>query len=177
MGYCAACDGMFYRGKTVLVIGGGNSAASDALLLSKICKEVIIVHRRDTLKAEKFYQKPLFNAENVSFEWNSEVCEIFGDDKASGVKIRNNISGETKEIQIDGVFISIGRAPQTELFRDQLDIDKNGYIISDETTKTNIPGVFAAGDVRTKPFRQIVTATADGATASHYAEEYLSGIE
>lgn len=172
--YCAACDGMFYKGKTVVVIGGGNSAASDALLLSKICKKVIIVHRRGTLRAEKVYQEPLFKAKNVEFEWNSIIYEILSEKKVTGVKVRNVISGEEKEIVTDGVFISIGRHPRTELFKGQINLDKNGYIIADETTKTNISGVFAAGDVRTKPVRQIVTATADGACASHFAQEYLS---
>ncbi len=176
VGYCAACDGMFYRGKTALVIGGGNSAAADALLLSKICKKVIVVHRRDKLRAEKVYRDPLFKAQNVEFLWNSTVCEILSDDKVMGVRIRNLVDGKEKEISTDGVFISIGRSPQTELFRGQIDIDKNGYIIADETTKTNVSGVFAAGDVRTKPVRQIVTATADGACASHFAEEYLATI-
>ena len=177
VGYCAACDGMFYKGKTAIVIGGGNSAAADALLLSKICKKVIVVHRRDTLRAERFYHEPLLKTKNVEFEWNSTVCEILADSKVTGVKIKNTIDGTEKEISTDGVFISIGRHPQTQLFRGQLDIDKNGYIIADETTKTNISGVFAVGDVRTKPVRQIVTATADGATASHFAEEYLATIQ
>ena len=177
VGYCAACDGMFYKGKTAIVIGGGNSAAADALLLSKICKKVIVVHRRDTLRAEKVYHEPLLKAPNVEFEWNSTVCKILADKKVTGVKVKNTIDGTEKEIYTDGVFISIGRTPQTELFRGQLDMDKNGYIIADETTKTNINGVFAVGDVRTKPVRQIVTATADGACASHFAEEYLATIQ
>ena len=176
VGYCAACDGMFYKGKTATVIGGGNSAAADALLLSKLCEKVIVVHRRDTLRAEKVYHEPLLKAQNVEFEWNSTVCEILADNKVTGIKIKNSAQGTEKEIHTDGVFISIGRAPQTELFRGQLDIDKNGYIIADETTKTSISGVFAVGDVRTKPVRQIVTATADGACASHFAEEYLANI-
>ena len=173
IGYCAACDGMFYKGKTVVVIGGGNSATADALLLSKICREVILVHRRDTLRAEKFYHEPLLRTENVKFEWNSTVSEILAENKVTGVKIKNTVDGTEKEIDADGVFISIGRAPQTELFRGQLDIDKNGYIIADETTKTNVKGVFAVGDVRNKPVRQIVTATADGATVARFIEEYL----
>ena len=177
VGYCAACDGMFYKGKTVVVIGGGNSAAADALLLSKICKRVIVVHRRDTLRAEKYYNKPLLKAKNVEFEWNSSVCKILADSKVTGVKIRNSVDSKEKEIQADGVFISIGRAPRTELFLGQLDIDKNGYIIADEKTKTSISGVFAVGDVRTKPVRQIVTATADGATVAHFVEEYLANIQ
>ncbi len=176
VGYCAACDGMFYKGKTAAVIGGGNSAAADALLLSKLCKKVIVVHRRDTLRAEKYYQNSLLKAQNIEFEWNSTVCEILADDKVRGIKIKNVIDGMEKEIGIDGVFISIGRDPQTELFRSQLDIDKHGYIIADETTKTSVGGVFAIGDVRTKPVRQIVTAAADGACASFFAEEYLANI-
>ena len=172
--YCAACDGMFYKGKTVVVIGGGNSAAADALLLSKICKKVIIVHRRDTLRAEKVYQEPLFKAKNVEFEWNSIVYEILAENKVTGVKTKNIISGTEKTIDTDGVFISVGRYPKTELFEGQINLDKNGYILADETTKTNISGVFAAGDVRTKTVRQIVTATADGACASYFAQEYLS---
>lgn len=176
VGYCAACDGMFYKGKIATIIGGGNSAAADALLLSKICKKVIVVHRRDALRAEKFYYEPLLKAKNVEFQWNSTVCQILGDNKVTGVKIKNTIDGAEKEICTDGVFISIGRYPQTELFCGQLNMDTNGYIVADETTKTNISGVFAVGDVRTKPVRQIVTATADGATASHFAEEYLANI-
>ena len=176
VGYCAACDGMFYRGKTVVVIGGGNSAVADALLLSKICKKVVVVHRRDALRAEKFYYEQLLKAQNVEFEWNSTVSEILADNKVTGIKIKSTVEGAEKEIHADGVFISIGRYPQTELFRGQLDIDEYGYIIAGETTKTNISGVFAVGDVRTKPVRQIVTATADGANASHFAEEYLANI-
>ena len=176
VGYCAACDGMFYKGKNVVVIGGGNSAAADALLLSKICKKVIVVHRRDTLRAENIYHEPLFKAQNVEFVWNSTVCEILAENKVTGVRIKNLVEGTEKEISADGVFISIGRTPRTAIFCGQLDIDKNGYIIADETTRTNIGGVFAVGDVRTKPVRQIVTATADGAAASHFAEEYLANI-
>lgn len=174
VGYCAACDGMFYKGKTVAVVGGGNSAAADAILLSKICEKVYLVHRRDTLRAERVYHEPLKKTENVEFVWNSTVCEIMADGKVTGVKVKNVIDGKEKEISVDGVFISIGRAPQTELFKGQLQIDKNGYIISDESTKTSVDGVFAVGDVRTKPVRQIVTAVADGATASHFLEEYIA---
>ncbi len=174
VGYCAACDGMFYRDKTVAVVGGGNSAAADALLLSKICKKVILIHRRDTLRATQIYHRPLMQAENVDFLWNSSVKEILFGETVSGVKVENKLTGAETEVSCDGLFISIGRAPETALFRGQLDIDENGYIIADESTKTNIPGVFAVGDVRTKAVRQIVTAVADGATASHFAEEYLA---
>lgn len=174
VGYCAACDGMFYKGKTVAVVGGGNSAAADAILLSKICQKVILIHRRDTLRAEKFYHEPLMKAENIEFMWNSSVSEFLFDEKIKGIKVKNTKDDSQSEIDIDGVFISIGRSPETKLFIGQIDIDEHGYIVADETTRTNIPGVFAAGDVRTKPVRQIVTAVADGACASHFAEEYIA---
>lgn len=174
--YCAACDGMFYRGKTVAVVGGGNSAAADALLLSKICEKVILVHRRDTLRAERAYHNPLMKAENVEFVLNSTVSEILSENTVTGIRVKNTVSGEEREIPLGGVFISIGRVPNTSLFKGQIGIDEYGYIIADETTKTNIPGVFAVGDVRTKPVRQIVTAVGDGATAAHYVEEYLAKL-
>lgn len=173
VGYCAACDGMFYREKTVAIIGGGNSAAADALLLSKICKKVYLIHRRDKLRAERFYHNPLKNAENIEFVYNSNVTEFLADEKVYGLKIKNALDKAESTIDVDGVFISIGRSPQTGLFKDALNLDSLGYIIADESTKTNIPGVFAVGDVRTKPVRQIATAVADGATAAHFAEEYL----
>ncbi len=174
--YCAACDGMFYRGKRVAVIGGGNSAAADALLLSRICKEVILIHRRDTLRATKIYHDQLKNAENVSFRWNSVVTEFFGENRISGLKLQDVQSGEISQLDVDGVFVSIGRDPVTGLFRGQVALDEKGYIIAGEDTKTNLPGVFAVGDVRTKALRQVVTATGDGATAVHYAEEYLATL-
>lgn len=175
VGYCAACDGMFYRGKTVAVVGGGNSAAADALLLSKICRKVYVIHRRDTMRATKIYHEPLMKAENVEFKWNSRVKEFVFDAKISGVKIETKGAGD-ETLDVDGVFISIGRSPATEIFKGQLELDANGYLVADETTKTNIDGVFAAGDIRTKTLRQIVTAAADGAVAAHYAEEYIAGI-
>lgn len=174
--YCAACDGMFYRGKTVAVIGGGNTAAADALSLSRIAKKVIVIHRRDTLRATKIYHEPLLNAENVEFHWNSTVSEFIVDEKIAGLKLKDVNTNEESVIECDGVFISIGRKPATELVQDQLDLDGSGYIIADESTKTNIPGVFAVGDVRTKSLRQIITATADGGAAAHAAEEYLTEL-
>lgn len=171
--YCATCDGMFYRGKTVFVIGGGNSAAGDASYLSKICEKVYLVHRRDTLRAEKYYSDALEKCENVEFLLDSELSEILSEEKVTGVKIKNVKTGDVTEFKADGIFISIGRSPETSLFKNELLLDSTGYIIADESTKTNISGVFAAGDVRQKPFRQIVTAVADGATAAHMAEEYL----
>lgn len=175
--YCAACDGMFYKGKTVAVIGGGNSAAGDALLLSKICEKVVIVHRRDTLRAEKIYHTPLLQAKNVEFCWNSTVEAFLYEDKLTGIRVKNKETGEEKEIACDGIFVSIGRSPATALFQGQVDMDGSGYIVADETTKTSQPGVFAVGDVRTKAMRQVITAAADGAIASHFIEEYLAEKE
>lgn len=175
--YCAACDGMRYKGKTVVVVGGGNSAAADAMLLSRIAQKVILVHRRDTLRATKVYHEPLMQAENIEFRWNSVVTELLHEDKLTGVKLKDVHTGEETTLPCDGVFISVGRKPATELVQGQLDLDRSGYIIADETTKTNLPGVYAVGDVRTKLLRQVVTAVADGATAVHMAEEFLAGGE
>ena len=172
--YCAACDGMFYKGKTVVVVGGGNSAAADALLLSRIAKKVIIVHRRDTLRATKIYHEPLMKAENVEFQWNSVVEELLHEKKVTGVRLKNVQTGEVTEVAADGVFISVGRKPATELVAGQLELDRSGYVVAGETTETNIPGVYAVGDVRTKLLRQVVTAVADGAMAVHMAEEFLA---
>lgn len=172
--YCASCDGMFYRGKTVVVVGGGNTAAADAILLSRIAKKVILVHRRDTLKATRIYHEPLMNAENVEFKWDSTVTELLYEDKITGVKIKNVKTGEESIIDCDGVFVSVGRKPATDFLGSQLDLDENGYIIADETTKTSIPGVYAVGDIRTKQLRQVVTAVSDGAMAVHSAEEYFA---
>lgn len=172
--YCAACDGMFYRGKTVVVVGGGNTAAADALLLSRIAKKVILVHRRDTLRATKIYHEPLMNTENVEFRWNSTVSELLYGDALTGLRLKDTNTGEETEVSCDGLFVSVGRKPATDLVKGQLELDKGGYVEAGETTATNIPGVFAVGDVRTKLLRQVVTAVADGAMAVHMAEEYLA---
>ena len=174
VGYCAHCDGGFYRGKTVAVVGGGNSAVAEALYLSRIAKEVILIHRRDSLRATHIYQKPLQEAGNIRFVWDSEVTELLGEEVLSGVKIRNLKSGEEQILEIQGLFVSIGRKPATDLVKDQLTLDGAGYIMAGENTKTNLPGVYAVGDVRTKELRQIVTAVADGAMAAHVAEQELS---
>lgn len=173
--YCAACDGMFYRGKTVIVVGGGNTAAADALLLSRIAEKVILVHRRDTLRATKIYHEPLMQAENVEFRWNSTVKELLHEAKITGVRLSDVNTGEESTIACDGVFVSVGRKPATEFLGGQVELDGNGYVVAGEDTKTNIPGVFAVGDIRTKELRQIVTAVADGAVAVHEAEKYLAG--
>lgn len=176
--YCAACDGMFYKDKTVVVVGGGNSAAADALLLSRICKKVILVHRRDELRATKIYHQPLMQAENVEFQWNQTVESIVSDNengKIKGIRVKDVQMGEEKEVACDAVFVSIGRTPATQMIETQVSLDANGYIIADESTQTNLPGVFAVGDIRTKALRQIVTAAADGANAAYYTEQYLAG--
>ena len=174
VGYCAHCDGGFYRGKTVAVVGGGNSAAAEAMHLSRIAKEVILIHRRDSLRATQVYHKPLMEASNIRFLWDSEVAELLGEDLLEGVKVRNLKNGEARDVEIQGLFVSIGRKPATGLVKDQLTLDDAGYIIAEENTKTNLPGVYAVGDVRTKQLRQIVTAVADGAMAAHVAAEYLA---
>ena len=171
--YCAHCDGRFYKDKTVAVIGGGNSAVADALYLARLAKKVYLIHRRDTLRAEKIYQKPLSEAENTEFVFNSTVNRIINNNGVNGVEILNK-DGTTKEIECDGIFVSIGRQPSTAFLGNEIALDSNGYIIADETTKTNIDGVFAAGDIRTKALRQVITAAADGAVAAHFTEEYIS---
>ena len=175
--YCAHCDGRFYKDKTVIVVGGGNSAVSDALILSRLAKKVYLVHRRETLRAEKIFKDAISRAENVEFVWNSSVQNLLVNEKLDGVCLKNLQNGEERRIFADALFISIGRKPATDFLVGSLDIDRAGYIIADESTRTNLPGVFAAGDVRTKPLRQVVTATADGAVAAHMAEQYLASLE
>ena len=170
VGYCAHCDGGFYRGKTVAIVGGGNSAVAEALYLSRIAKEVILIHRRDTLRATQIYHKSLMDAPNIRFLWNSQVEALLGEEVLEGIRVMNLQSGERQVLEVQGLFVSVGRKPATDLVKDQLTLDEAGYIMAGEDTKTNIPGVYAVGDVRTKELRQIVTAVADGAMAAHMAE-------
>ncbi len=173
--YCAHCDGRFYKDKVAVVVGGGNSAVSDALYLSHLCRKVYLVHRRDVLRATKIYHDPIMKAENIEFCYNSVLSKIDTDNgKLSSVTLIDTKTNEKREVVCDGVFISIGRKPATEFLEGKLELDKGGYIVADESTKTSIDGVFAVGDVRTKVLRQVVTAVSDGAVAVHYAEEYLS---
>lgn len=172
--YCATCDGMRYKGKTVVVAGGGDSAVTDALFLSKICKQVYLIHRRDTLRASKVYLESIRKAENLTFLPESRIMEILHEKSVTGVRVENVPSGAVTELGCDGLFVAVGRLPDTALFSGQVDMDDKGYILADESTRTSVPGVFAVGDVRTKPLRQIVTAAADGAVASKFAEEYLT---
>lgn len=173
--YCAACDGMFYKGRTVVVVGGGDTAAADALLLSRVAKKVILVHRRDRLRATRVYHQPLMTAGNVEFCWNSVVSGLLYRDKVTGVRLKDVHTGVETDLGCDGVFVAVGRKPATEMAAGQLELDKSGYVVAGESTETNIPGVYAVGDVRTKPLRQVVTAAADGAVAVQMAERYIGG--
>lgn len=168
VGYCAVCDGFFYRNKTVVVVGGGNTAATDALYLSKICSRVILVHRRDSLRADKVLVKRLKQAQNVEFKFNSELAKICGDKKADSVVLK---SGE--KIDCDGVFIAVGISPRSEAVKALGVTDGGGYIVADESGKTSCGGFFAAGDVRTKALRQIITACSDGANCVDSVNKYL----
>ena len=174
--YCATCDGMFYRGKTVAVVGGGNTAVEDVMVLARIAKKVILVHRRDSLRATKIYLDLIRQLPNVEFRWNSTVEEVLASPTVTGMRLQDVVTGDVTEVPCDGVFVSIGRAPATQLVDGLLALDGSGYIVADESTKTSIPGVYALGDVRTKEVRQVVTAVADGAVAVHYAEDYLARL-
>ena len=172
--YCAHCDGRFYKGKTVAVVGGGNSAVSDALYLSRLAKKVYLVHRRDTLRATKIYLDPLKKSENIEFLFDSTLVDIVAEPRVKQAKIKDLKNGKENYIDCDGIFISIGRTPTTAFLNGAVPLDPQGYIIADESTRTSVDGVFAAGDVRTKTLRQIVTAVSDGAIAASAAEEYIS---
>ncbi len=174
--YCATCDGAFYRGKTVVIVGGGNTAVADAIFLAKICEKVYLVHRRDELRASKTYMDALEKTENIEFLWSSEVVEIQAEQVVTGVKVKSRKDDSVREVACDGVFVAIGNIPNTELIKGQIELDEAGYVLADETTRTNIAGVFAVGDMRQKPLRQIVTAVADGAVAAKYAEEYIDSL-
>ena len=173
--YCAHCDGRFYKDKTVMVVGGGNSAVEDALYLSRLAKKVYLVHRRDTLRAAHIYREQLAHCENVEIIWNSAVTGFVADRRLTGVQVKHLPDGTQREMLLDGLFVSIGRIPETQMLGTELARDEAGYILADESTVTNIPGVFAAGDVRTKALRQVVTAAADGAVAAHFAEAHIRG--
>ena len=171
--YCAACDGAFFRGRDVAVVGGGNSAASEALTLSRLCRRVYLLHRRDRLRAEQSAVRALEQAKNVTFLWNTQPEAVLGKEAVTGLRYTDLTRGQSRELRCDGVFAAIGRVPSTALLAGQLTLDEGGYVAADETTRTGLPGVFAAGDVRAKPLRQAVTAAADGAVAAHFAQEYL----
>ena len=169
--YCATCDGAFYKNRTATVIGGGDTAISDALYLAKLCRQVYVVHRRDELRASAILADAAKNTENITFLWNSVPEAFLGEKKLSAVRLRNRVTGETTELGTDGLFVAVGVVPRTELFRDQLALAGNGSVITNERMETSVPGVFAAGYVRNTPLRQVVTACADGAIAATYALE------
>ena len=171
--YCAACDGMLYRGKTVAVVGGGTSAVTEALHLSQICEKVHLLHRRRELRAPELYQEALRRRLNIVFHPASEVQELLADDRLRGILVKDLETGSVYSQTLDGLFIAIGREPETSLIQGQLATDGDGYIFTDESTQTAIAGVFAAGDVRVKPVRQITTAVSDGTLAAFAAENYL----
>lgn len=171
--YCATCDGAFFRGRTVAVVGGGDAALEDAIFLARMCEKVYIVHRRDKLRGAKRLQERLQALENIEFVWNSETVAIEGKAQVEALRLRQTKTGEEKRLDVDGVFIAVGIAPESELYAGQLELDEQGYIRADESGQTSVPGVFAAGDVRTKALRQILTAASDGANCVVSAERYL----
>ncbi len=173
--YCATCDGMFYKGKTVVVAGGGNTAVEDALYLSKLCRKVYLVHRRDRLRAPASSRQTL-EGNGVEILWNTRITGLRREKTLTGVELEDVASGARRELACDGLFVAVGRVPDTALFAGQVEMDGAGYLKADESTRTSVPGVFAAGDVRTKAVRQVVTAAADGAVAAHFAEEYLLAL-
>ena len=171
--YCATCDGAFFRGRTVAVVGGGDAALEDAIFLARMCEKVYIVHRRDKLRGAKRLQERVQALENIEFVWNSETVAIEGNGQVEALRLRQTKTGEERRLDVDGVFIAVGIAPESELYAGQLELDEQGYIRADESGQTSVPGVFAAGDVRTKALRQILTAASDGANCVASAERYL----
>ena len=174
--YCATCDGAFFKDKVTAVIGGGDTAVEEAIFLSRICKKVYLIHRRDELRANKGISNKILETENVTILWDSVVEGIKGDGRVESLDLKNVKSGENTEVELEGVFIAVGYLPNSEAFKDVVDLDQNGYIVADETCQTSVPGIFAAGDIRTKELRQIVTAASDGANAITGVEKYLNNL-
>lgn len=174
--YCATCDGAFFRGKEVAVIGGGDVALEDALFLSRISSKVYLIHRRDEFRGAKSLQEKVFAAENIEIIWNTVAEEVVGEGKVEALALKNRVTGEAYRLSVQGVFVAVGIQPNTELFRGMTELDKSGYICAGEEGNTSIPGVFAAGDVRTKQLRQVITAAADGANAVTSVEHYLNSL-
>jgi thioredoxin reductase (NADPH) len=171
--YCATCDGAFFRGRDVAVIGGGNTALEDALYLTGFCSHIYVVHRRDALRGEKALQKAAMNNPKIEFVWNNELDEVLGGDFVHGIRVNHNKTGEMREIPVAGVFIAIGQEPETTPLAGIVDMDEAGYILADCAMRTSVPGVFAAGDIVQKSLRQVITAAADGAVAAASAQAYL----
>ncbi len=170
---CATCDGAFFKGKRVVIVGGGDTAMEEAQTLSKFAREITVVHRREKLRASKILQERIFKIPKVKFIWNSTVQEILGEDKVEGVRLRKVDTNEEFELKTDGVFIAIGHKPNTEIFTSQLDLDEAGYIIAEDSTKTNVDGIFVAGDVQDRRYRQAITAAGLGCKAALDAIKYL----
>lgn len=171
--YCATCDGGFFRNKVVAVVGGGDTAVEDALHLSRIAEKVYLISRSDTLKANKVAQEKLFKTSNVEILWDSVVTKLHGENKLESIEVKNKKNNNIFQLKMDGLFVAIGSTPSTELVKNLVELDKNGYIIADESCKTNVDGIFAIGDIRTKSVRQVLTAAADGAVSIYEAEKYL----
>lgn len=174
--YCATCDGAFFKGRDVAVAGGGDVAVEDAIFLARGCRKVWLVHRRDELRAARSLQEALFSMPNVEILWDSQILAVNGADAVEGITVRNKLSGEERELPLQGVFIAVGIRPETEMFRGLVECDENGYILAGEDCRTSVPGVFAAGDARKKQLRQVITAVADGANAVTSAENYFLSL-
>jgi len=175
--YCATCDGPFYKNQHVVVVGGGDTAIQEALFLTHFAKKVTVIHRRDRLRAAAVLQQRAFAEKKIEFVWKAKLTEVLGTDLVTGVRITDVESGRITEIPAEGVFIFVGRIPNTTLFRDVAELDKNGYIITDDNMRTSAAGLFAAGDCRAKQFRQVVTAAGDGANALYSAELYVDELK
>ena len=173
--YCATCDGNFFKDKTAVVVGGGNTAVEDAIYLSKLCEKVYLVHRRDEFRASKVLTERLAGCENIELVLNTVPVEIKGTDKVETLVVNNKITGEMSEITTDAVFVAVGTIPQTSFVPAEVELDKGGYIVTDNKCRTNVDGLFAVGDVRNTPLKQVITAAADGAVAATYASEYIGG--
>ncbi len=174
--YCATCDGAFFRNKITAIVGGGDVAVEDAIFLARLCKKVYVIHRRNEFRAERSYINKLMSLENVEIIWDSAVKEIKGKEQVEQITIKNLKTEESMELDVDGIFIAVGNTPSSEVYKDIIQMDSNGYIIAGENCDTNIPGVFAAGDIRTKELRQIITAASDGANSITAVEKYLNTL-